>query len=366
MKTGTYTLLELLNKVNLLCSTSFADEYLGNSELINELSTFEFRNFGTIALKEENDSFIIVDGLQRLVTFSLLLYALCECYKKTSSKNDNARNKIFTRYLTTKEKNASKINLLFDKEKIYEKIILSNKLTDDEKKSQIFEVLHEFWQKIKEDNISATKLFKKICKMKAFVIVIKEETVDLRDLYITFNPQKVNPLYMVSDFIKQNCEEDFVFWNNVVKKYSQYSLEDCLNNFLRDYLSSRLDGIEITDSEIYSCFKEYFYTMKKYRKDSEIIRDLNIYAGYYLKILHADFEDLNVQKMFTEIKENSGYDTYPYLMEVLDDLNKSNISDEMFVEIIGMIAKFVRERDEDTKINFATFGNNIKKMLLTN
>ena len=46
------------------------------------------------------DKYYIVDGLSRFLSLSLLLHAVCECYKKTTPKNENAIKTIRLKYLT--------------------------------------------------------------------------------------------------------------------------------------------------------------------------------------------------------------------------------------------------------------------------
>ena len=100
----TKNLLEFLNNTKDLYTLDYAS---CNGKLVNFLDLMtEDEQFtqkidlGIIYLYPQTlDQFIIVDGLSRLLSLSLLLHAICECYKKTSAQNDNAIKTIRSKYL---------------------------------------------------------------------------------------------------------------------------------------------------------------------------------------------------------------------------------------------------------------------------
>ena len=118
--------------------------------------------------KTDNDSFIVIHGMKRLITLSLLLHAICECYKLTNEKNEHAIELIKKRYLFNNS--GTKIQLEGYEKQIYEKLVNYEKMSLEEKEHPMFKVLHEFWAKIKMTNISAKKLFAQIRQIK-----VKEE-----------------------------------------------------------------------------------------------------------------------------------------------------------------------------------------------
>ena len=88
-------LLEFLNKAKDLYTLNYA---MCDNELVNFLDLMvEDEQFtqkidlGIMFVNQKSlDQFVIVDGLNRILSLSLLLHAVCECYKKTTAQNDKA------------------------------------------------------------------------------------------------------------------------------------------------------------------------------------------------------------------------------------------------------------------------------------
>ena len=100
----TVNLLEFLNSVSTLDTLNVAK---CNRELVNFLDLMtEDEQFtrsidlGIVFLSQKTlDKYTIVDGLSRFVSLSLLLHAICECYKKTTTRNAKAIKTIRSKYL---------------------------------------------------------------------------------------------------------------------------------------------------------------------------------------------------------------------------------------------------------------------------
>ena len=100
----TVNLLDFLNITRNLYALDYSK---CNGELVNFLDLLtEDEQFthsidlGIIYLSSLNDNkYRIVDGLSRIVSLSLLLHAICECYKQTTTQNAKAINTIRSKYL---------------------------------------------------------------------------------------------------------------------------------------------------------------------------------------------------------------------------------------------------------------------------
>ena len=85
-------LLNFLNNTKDLCTLDYAtcgNELINFLDLMIEDEQFTQKiDLGIIYLRPKTlDQYVIVDGLARIVSLSLLLHAICECYKKTSAQN---------------------------------------------------------------------------------------------------------------------------------------------------------------------------------------------------------------------------------------------------------------------------------------
>ena len=97
-------LLKFLNNVHDLYTLEVSR---CNREMVNFLDLMtEDEQFtrsidlGLVYLHQRTmDQYTIVDGLGRIVSLSLLLHAICECYKKTTQQNEKAIKTIRSKYL---------------------------------------------------------------------------------------------------------------------------------------------------------------------------------------------------------------------------------------------------------------------------
>ena len=151
----TVNLLDFLNSSETLHALNFATH---SKELVNflDLMTEDEQltqkiNFGVLYLSEQRlNNYLVIDGINRILSLSLLLHAVCECYKKTTAKNENAIKTIRSKYLLNNNK--LKLRLNNKEQVIYEKIINGERLSGKEKESSMFLLLHNFWTQIKEEN----------------------------------------------------------------------------------------------------------------------------------------------------------------------------------------------------------------------
>ena len=119
-------LLNFLNNANRIYTLDYAlcnDELVNFLDLMTEDAQFTPKiNMGIMYVKPKTlDQFIIIDGLSRMLSLSLLLHAVCECYKKTTAKNEKAIKTIRSKYLIDGDK--TKLRLTPKDQIIYDKII---------------------------------------------------------------------------------------------------------------------------------------------------------------------------------------------------------------------------------------------------
>ena len=215
-------LLEFLNKAKDLYTLNYA---MCDNELVNFLDLMvEDEQFtqkidlGIMFVNQKSlDQFVIVDGLNRILSLSLLLHAVCECYKKTTAQNDKAIKTIRKKYLLGK--NTSKLRLNEKDAIIYNKIINGERLSGHEKKSKIFILLHNFWSQIKEENLQAASIFSMLKKI--FVTVVETEGVSKRNIYYKLNEKYYGKSCVVDEQIGLEWARIPHFYSNFyVYKYA--------------------------------------------------------------------------------------------------------------------------------------------------
>lgn len=376
MNSSIINLSEILNRAKSLVSAGYCAGYnfdeINAAEFFDELvenSTLATPIFsGILIMQKLEDDYTIIDGLQRLTTLSLLLCALCEIYKGTSKNNEDARNKVFNRFLAFGHE--PKLQLKSEEQEIYKKILFSYELSEHELKNNLVITYKSFLAKIKEHKISGTDLFKMISKIQFMQVITEQSEISIRELYQALNNNKDDSqISLITDFIKEKGETSQDIWQKILYSYKSFESHDLIEDFISNFLTIQNDGKIPAKNALYNNFKSYFSRISKYQDAQTVIENMSKYSGYYLKIVNSQFDDEEIKAQILTLNEDKGKDAYPYLMEVLDDLANGHISREVFLDILTMVNSFVKNRDENQDsnaiINFANLSKELNKMLVS-
>ena len=364
---------DILNNAKKLISSGLSDGY--NFDEINALEYFNelLENAtcptpifsGIIIMEKEDDEYTIIDGLQRLTTINLLLCALCENYKNTTEKNEDSKNKIFNRYLT--KQGTPILNLLGEENKIFQRILFSNELSKKDMKSKLYQTYQSFLNEIKEQKIQGTELFRIISKIQFMVIITEKAEVPIRELYQALNNKKdKSQINLITSYILQRGGEGI--WQNTIEDFKEIGGIELFETFLKDFLTLQSEGKLPNNNALYNKFRSYFSKISKYLETQKIIENICRYGQYYLKIYNADFENTEIKEQIVVLNSNNGRDAYPYLIEVMDDLENRHITSHVFLNILMMINSVVKNRkenpDSESQIDFTSLSKELNKMLV--
>lgn len=376
MNSSIVSISEILHNASSLTSVGFSQGYsydaLNAEEYFEELlenSTQDTPIFsGILILEKYNRKLTVIDGLQRITTICLLLSALCKIYKNTSKKNEEARKKVFKRYLVNSTKKP-KLNLGNQEQEIYKKILFGEKLSQEEMKSNLYQVYDMFLKKINGHRISGTHLFAIISRIRFMVVLTDKSEISIRELYEVLNANKnKSQINLIADFLSQKDIYAASIWQKTMNEYKSLSMNSFLENFVKDFLTVQNEGEAPKENALYNKFKSYFTTISKYKTPTEIVENLVKYSQYYLSIIKADFEDDEIKEQIVILNSNKGQDAYSYLMEVLDDYNNKLINREVLLEILNMINSIVIKRSQDSQshieIDFANLSKELNRMLI--
>lgn len=338
-------LLEFLNTAKDLYTLDYAtcDGSLVNFlDIISEDEQFTQKiDLGIIYIDQKtSDQFLVVDGLRRILSLSLLLHAVCECYKKTTPKNEKAIKTIRTKYLLNGSK--TKLRLPEAEQEIYNKIIFGEKLNGHEKESSMFQLLHSFWSKIKEDNLMAVNIFKMLQKI--YVISIFVDNIPLRDLYFSLNRnnRSVEQLDLIENYLKNIGLAKQ--WESFKQLFNNNYLD--IKLFFKDFFITKFSYKEADSNRLYEYFTNYFETMLQYMSEDVLFNKIKHSAELYLNILNVNFENEAIKKAMIEIKMFNGEDTFAYLLNIYEDFETNNISEVTFLEILSTINDYLRNRSK--------------------
>lgn len=338
-------LLKFMNNAHSLYALDFAR---CNRSLVNFLDLMvedeQFTRSIDLGLiyyyRKDADKYVIVDGLSRILSLSLLLHAICECYKKTSSRNDKAIKTIRTKYLFS---GGSKLKLHLHGEDadLYSKIINGERLSGYEKSRPMFVLLHNFWSQIKEEKLQASNIFKMLQKIN--IVLVEAEDISLRDMYYRLNKsnRKINQITLIDDYIaEKGLTKDWEEIKNI------FSLEkNDISLFLKDFFITKFNYKMFSNDRLYDSFVNYFETMLQYKKKNVLISDIKRSAVLYANILNVNFKNEDIRHAFINIKRHNGVDTYAYILNVYEDFYMGNISESIFMEILNTIDEYLKNRE---------------------
>lgn len=336
-------LLEFLNSAKELYTLEYATcthELVNFLDLMTEDEQFTQKiDLGLIFVKTKTlDQFTIVDGLSRILSLSLLLHAVCECYKKTSLKNDAAIKTIRTKYLLDGSK--TKLRLSQNEQIIYDKILFGERLSGREKETKMFQLLHNFWSQIKEEKLQAANIFKMLNKV--FITMVETANVPSRDLYYSLNKEKreLNQLALIDNYLKNIGIQSE--WDVIKEVYNEKSAD--IKLFFKDFFVTKFNFKEYSTDRLYELFVNYFETMLQYMPEDTLISRIKRSAKLYSDILNVNVKHESIKRAFIQIKMHKGEDTYAYILNVYEDYIDNNISESTFLEILATIDEYLKNR----------------------
>ena len=338
-------LLEFLNNAVRLHSLEYAGcktELVNFLDLMTEDEQFTRSiNLGVIYVEKKYDGkYVIVDGLNRLVSLSILLHAICECYKKTTQQNDKAIKTIRSKYLLSGGKSKLVLNGIEDD--LYNKIISGERLSGHEKSSHLFTLLHNLWTQIKEEKLQASTIFKMLQKVKIYVVEV--ENLSKRELYYHLNShhKHLDQISLIEDFLDENklLEQWMEIKNSCFAQYNDIKL------FFKDFFITKFNYKTFDNERLYESFVNFFSTMEQYLPKETIMSRLKRSAYLYYNILNINFENKNIRDELINIKRHNGEDTYAYILNIYEDYSAKNITEEIFLEILHTIDVYLQRRQQ--------------------
>lgn len=295
-------------------------------------------DLGVVYIKyKTQDQVVIVDGLSRLLSLSLLLHAVCECYKKTTNKNDKAIKTIREKYLISGDK--TKLRLPEKEQVIYNKIIFGERLSGNEKESYMFKLLHKFWTQIKQEELQAGKIFNILQKI--YIYLVDAGSVPTRDLYYNLNKdnRNIDQLSLINDYLESIGIKRH--WDAIFEIYKN---NDDLFLFFKDFFITKFSVKNYSKDKLYPIFMNYFETMLQYMSEDTLISKIKRTAKLYNQIINVDIDNETIKKAIINIKMHKGDDTYAYILNIYEDYIDNNITEATFLEILATIDEYLRNR----------------------
>ena len=334
---------------------------------------------GSVVFVDHADSFIVIDGQQRITTISILLLALRNAIKngKVESINPYLANQIEYEFLINQfssvEEHRMKLKPFRDDCKAYD--ALFGDAQNYIETSQITINYKFFYNELISQNIDATKFYEAVKNRLEFVqISLEPQHGDNAQLvFETINSTGVslNETDKIRNFVLMNLDarQQEHIYNNYWLPI-EISTNLYMEDFMRDYLTMRLNYIP-NRNDVYKVFKDF--VLENYTNDVEpLLEDLKYYATIFKSIKESKIGTNKANIIMADLEQLELTTTYPFLLALLAYHKQGGISDNEVEKVLGVLEVFLFRRIMsgfyNTGLNkiFVNLHNRIIKMIHDN
>jgi len=298
------------------------------------------------------NEYLIVDGQQRITTLMLIFAAIEELAIQDNNKqlSEQVRKQcLINQFVPQNEKHLmAKLILSKPDNDIFQKIINHEIIEGISNITKNYEYLKERLVDIKTE-FSLEEIYQTINNKILVVAIALERTKDNAQLIfesMNSTGMDLTPGDLIRNFLLMNVEDDLQ-----TELYSKYwhplerNLKGRLTEFLLDYIYMK-KGIttNINPKNIYKEFKIYFYTSCSLIPIENVISELLKFSKYWLNILNADDEDVQVKSHLKRLEKIESFTYYPFLLAVYNEVKEGKISSKDFCEILQILESFILRR----------------------
>lgn len=334
---------------------------------------------GSVVFVDHADSFIVIDGQQRITTISILLLALRNAIKNSEIEvtNPSLANQIEYEFLVNQfsstEEHRMKLKPFRDDCKAYD--ALFGDAQNYIETSQITINYKFFYNELISQNVDATKFYEAIKNRLEFVqISLEPQYGDNAQLvFETINSTGVslNETDKIRNFVLMNLDakrQEHIYNNYWLP--IEISTNIYMEDFMRDYLTMRLNYIP-NRNDVYKVFKDF--VLENYASDVEpLLTDLKYYATIFKSIKESKIGTNKANAIMTDLEQLELTTTYPFLLALLAYHRQGGISDNEAEKVLGVLEVFLFRRIMsgfyNTGLNkiFVNLHNRIIKMMYDN
>lgn len=296
----------------------------------------------SIYYEEGGLQYLIIDGQQRITTLSLLLLALYNLLQKKDIETEFKKEQIRDEYLINKylEDNNQKIRLKPIKSDSSAYLALFSDEQELIEDSNITYNYQFFYNKLQQTDKSIDEIFTAIKKLFIVEIELKKGEDNPQLIFESINSTglSLKQADLVRNFILMDLtdseQRDFYerYWNKI-ERNTGYNVSD----FIRHYLTLKERNIPKQD-KVYLSFKKY--SLNKNIQTENLLIDLLKYSKYYYVVAFSKDEHLDINSILIRINKLNLTVSYPFLLELYNDLAEETISKDQLIDILTLIESF--------------------------
>lgn len=320
--------------------------------------------FGTIVYVENETMFgqpsklVLTDGQQRITTTMLFLVAIRDVVEDENTKQFIENKFLMNKNVTDETEHKIKLKQVETDWEAYLNIILNRNLTEENKKSAVYQNYSYFLNQLNKMNKDGDiDLIEFVSKgLDRFSIV----TIELQpDKNPWENPQEVfesmnslgKPLSLadlVRNYLLLGKEADVQeklykdYWLHIEKQ-----LPNQVSNFIRDFMQLKAEksfkkATETNYKELYADFK---YLFRDHNIET-LLQDLNKYSDYYsFIVLGKSSGNPKVDQELEDLRTMGVTTVYSFLLGLIDNWKTKNLNDIELANLLNVLkVYFIRRR----------------------
>lgn len=294
---------------------------------------------------------LVIDGQQRLTTASLLLLALAEAAEERGTELELTPKKIRNYYLRNADEEGDlRYKLLLTRSDQTTHVALVNETDVPADASPRLMQNFAFFQKEIAAVNDLAVVYKGIDKLIVVDISLDREHDNPQLIFESLNSTglDLSQADLIRNYVLMGLEPKEQkklydeFWFPMEQSFGQENYAASFDRFMRDYLTIRVGRIP-NIREVYAEFKAYV-SGKNGPSIMDAVADIYAFSKHYVRIALDGERDEALRDGLSDIQTLKVDVSYPFLLEVYDDMSKGLVAKDDVVQIIRLVESYVFRR----------------------
>ena len=331
-------------------------------------------NIAEQAMPTGVQTYMIIDGQQRMTTLTLLLLALRDYALAHPGDTSINAHRIDGMLLKNEYENGDERYklLLTETDRVILINLVERKPFIQGVRSRVLDNYKFFAGKIEDKELTPIEVWDSIGKLQIVNITLDRAVDDAQAIFESLNStgKELSESDLIRNYVLMGLEpveQNYVYehlWRPMEQLFVYETQGTVMDAFFRHYLTMKISRIP-KQGKVYEEFKLYHLNCE-FRSIRELCQDLLDYAKYYTDIVFKRSDDVDLKKLYTDIIDLKMEVSYPFLLKVHYDCEENIITTDELKEILRLCISYVLRRaiceipTNSMNKTFATFKNYIK------
>jgi len=318
---------------------------------------------------------LVIDGLQRLTTVSLLMEALARRIGDSEPLEGFSAIKLRSYYLLNPlEQGERKYKLVLSQTDKASLIALLNQQSKPKDHSIRVAANFQFFnERIAENADDLAGICKGLAKLVIVDISLNRDQDNPQLIFESLNStgRELSQADLIRNYILMGQEPEpqtrlyEQYWRPMEIDFGQEAYAINFDSFMRHYLTVKTGEIANL-SEVYDAFKQYARSPKAPDVEAQVA-DIRAFAGYYCAMALGEEADAELKVAFHDLRELKVEVAYPFLLELYRDYATHVLTRTELIHAVRLVESYVFRRavcaipTNSLNKTFATFSRALKK-----